>query len=99
MYALKVPRFCLNSQPLSRHGSPKNMKNAFVMARVSPPILLAILLFTVLASGQTNTPGAPSFPPSANQAAAADGFDVTAAVKTYLAKMPPAQRAHSDAYF
>ena len=30
---------------------------------------------------------------------AAPAFDVNAAVNAYLAKMPPAQRARSDAYF
>ena len=69
------------------------------MVRASRLVLLTILLFAVLALGQTSTPGAPSVPPPANQTATASGFDVTAAVETYLSKMPHAQRARSDAYF
>ena len=59
-------------------------------------LLLAVLAFTVSASAQT-TPSAASSPASTSQAAPA--FDVRAAVDYYLAKMPPAQRARSDAYF
>jgi STE24 endopeptidase len=62
-------------------------------------VLLTILLFTAFASGQTTTPGAQSVPPPANQAGAAPAFHVKAAIDAYLAKMPPAQRARSDAYF
>jgi len=67
------------------------------MARAGRLLVLTILLFSVLASGQTSAPGAPSTPPTANQTGPA--FDVRAAVDAYLAKMPPAQRARSDAYF
>ena len=66
------------------------------MLRAGRSVLLIILLFTVLLSAQTATPAASSAPPATNQAAA---FDVRAAVDAYLAKMPPAQRARSDAYF
>jgi STE24 endopeptidase len=59
--------------------------------------VLTILLSSVLASAQMSAPGAPSSLPAANQTGPA--FDVNAAVYTYLAKMPPAQRARSDAYF
>lgn len=69
------------------------------MVRASRPVLLTILLFIVLAPGQISTPGAPSVTPPANLAVAAGAFDVTAAVETYLSKMPPAQRTRSDAYF
>ena len=69
------------------------------MVRASRPALLTILLFAGLALGQTSTPDGPSVPPPANQTAAASGFDVTAAIEKYLSKMPPAQRARSDAYF
>jgi STE24 endopeptidase len=62
-------------------------------------VLLTALLCTILTSGQTSAPGAPSVPAPANQAAVAHAFDVKAAVDAYLAKMPPAQRARSDAYF
>jgi STE24 endopeptidase len=64
--------------------------------RLSLPI---VLLFTVFAFGQTSVPFAPPVPPPANQAAVKQAFDVEAAVDAYLAKMPPAQRARSDAYF
>jgi STE24 endopeptidase len=69
------------------------------MVRAGRFALLTILLFAVFASAQTNTASAPSVPPLANQAAVAHVFDVGAAVDTYLAKMPPGQRARSDAYF
>ena len=61
--------------------------------------LLALLLITVSAFAQTSAPNAPSVPSPTNQAVAASAFDVKAAVDAYLAKMPPAQRARSDAYF
>ena len=61
------------------------------MSRAGRFVLLAILLFPDAVSGQT-------VPPPANQAIA-EAFDVRAAVEAYLAKMPPAQRARSDAYF
>ena len=64
------------------------------MSRAGRFVLLAILLFANAVPGQTNTP----VPPPANQAIA-EAFDVKAAVEAYLAKMPPAQRARSDAYF
>ena len=67
------------------------------MVRASWLILLAILLFEVVASAQTSAPGAASVPP--NQTAVTHPFDIQAAVDAYLAKMPPARRAASDAYF
>ncbi|HEY4901333.1 MAG TPA: M48 family metallopeptidase [Terriglobales bacterium] len=66
------------------------------MVRAGQLVVLAILLLSVLASGQTSTP-ASSTAPVASQTGPA--FVVNAAVDTYLAKMPPAQRARSDAYF
>src|ERR1039458_4807785 len=62
-------------------------------------VLLAVLMFADVAPGQTGLPGALSAPVPANRAAVAAAFDVRAAVDAYLAKMPPAQRARSDAYF
>jgi len=62
-------------------------------------VLLAVSMFTAVAPGQTGAPGALSAPVPANRAAVAAAFDVGAAVDAYLAKMPPAQRARSDAYF
>jgi len=64
------------------------------MFRTGRFVLLTILLF----AGQTGTPAALPVPPPANQAIT-ETFDVRAAVNAYLAKMPPAQRARSDAYF
>jgi len=69
------------------------------MIRTGGFVLLAILLFAVLASGQASAAGAASVPPTTNQAAAAHSLDIRAAVDAYLAKMPPARRAASDAYF
>jgi STE24 endopeptidase len=69
------------------------------MVRAGRLVLLTILLFTAFASGQITTPGAQSVSPPANQAGAAPAFDIRTAVDAYLAKMPPAQRARSDAYF
>ncbi|MGO9084927.1 MAG: M48 family metallopeptidase [Candidatus Sulfotelmatobacter sp.] len=68
------------------------------MARAAR-FVLSILLFTISAFGQTSTAAAASASPQANQAAAAQPLDVKAAVETYLAKMPAAERARSDAYF
>jgi STE24 endopeptidase len=67
------------------------------MVRACLLVVLTISMFSVLASGQSSAPGAASTAIPANQTGPA--FDVRAAVDTYLAKMPPAQRARSDAYF
>ena len=69
------------------------------MVRACQFVVLTILVFSVLASGQSGAPGAATTAVPANQTAAGPAFDVRAAVDTYLAKMPPAQRARSDAYF
>jgi STE24 endopeptidase len=69
------------------------------MVRVVRRIVLPVLLFAVSAFGQTNAPSAPPLPPSASHAAVTQAADVDAAVDAYLAKMPPAQRARSNAYF
>jgi STE24 endopeptidase len=66
-----------------------------MMARAARFICPIILLVSVLASAQTNSP---STSPG-NVTAAKPSFDVNAAVETYLAKMPPAERARSNAYF
>jgi STE24 endopeptidase len=60
-------------------------------------LLLSILVFGIVAFGQNSAP----VPATSSSAAApsAPAFDVKAAVDTYLAKMPPAERARSDAYF
>ena len=81
------------------------------MVRATRFALLFVLAFTIF-STITNAQAAPaatttvpakieaSAPatPAANSAAAAP-FDINAAVEAYLAKMPPARRARSNAYF
>ena len=62
---------------------------------VVPAILLLIAVF---ACGQTGSTAAPATQPPTKPASAA-AFDVNAAVEAYLAKMPPAERARSNAYF
>ena len=62
-------------------------------------VVLAILLLSVAANAQPGTSVAPAVQPGASQTMAGPAFDVKAAVDAYLAKMPPAQRARSDAYF
>jgi len=69
------------------------------MARGWQLVVLTILQFSVLAYGQTSEPAAASTAAPASQSATGPAFDVRAAVDTYLAKMPPAQRARSDSYF
>jgi STE24 endopeptidase len=65
-----------------------------VMIRAVRCLVSIVLLSAAIASAQTNVPTAPQAAPSA-----ASQFDVKAAVDAYLAKMPPDQRARSDAYF
>ncbi len=59
--------------------------------------VLPIVLFVPVLSGQTG--GSGSLVGSPANAPVAHTFDINAAVNAYLAKMPPAQRARSDAYF
>jgi STE24 endopeptidase len=65
--------------------------------RVFILVSVTMVLLSVLVSGQTTVPGAPSNPAVASQTAPA--FDVNAAVEAYLAKMPPERRAQSNSYF
>jgi STE24 endopeptidase len=67
------------------------------MIRASRLLLPVLLLFTVVAFGQPS-PAAAASQPSAG-AGTAPSFDIIGAVDAYLAKMPPAKRAKSDAYF
>lgn len=67
------------------------------MARTTWILILCVLLLTALAAGQTNSATSSNVPSAASGNAAA--FDVNAAVEAYLAKMSPAQRARSNAYF
>jgi STE24 endopeptidase len=59
-------------------------------------LLVTILAFFANAQGSM-TPAAPA--PAAVHAPETQPFDVEAAVEAYFAKMPPAQRARSNAYF
>jgi Zn-dependent protease with chaperone function len=65
-----------------------------VMIRAVRRFAFVVLLSAVIAPAQTNAPPAPTAAPSA-----ASQLDIKAAVDAYLAKMPPDQRARSDAYF
>lgn len=62
------------------------------MVRASCLAVLIAGVLTIPLSALTNGPALQSGPSAA-------AFDVNAAVNAYLAKMPPAQRARSDAYF
>jgi STE24 endopeptidase len=66
------------------------------MPRATWMVAVVLVLFTTLATAQTSS-GTASAVPSA--AATGPASDVNAAVETYLAKMSPAQRARSNAYF
>jgi len=69
------------------------------MVRAARFVVPIVLLCSAFASGQTSAPAATSAPSAENHSAAAPALDVNAAVNAYLAKMPPAQRTRSDAYF
>jgi STE24 endopeptidase len=75
------------------------------MVRTTRLALLGLLVLTMLASLTTaQTPatansGAAVSAPAATAAPSGQPFDVHAAVEFYLAKMPPARRARSNAYF
>src|ERR1700723_2502642 len=62
-------------------------------------VLAIALLATVLVCGRASGSSAQTVLALANAAPQAQPFDVDPAVNAYLAKMPPAQRARSDAYF
>jgi STE24 endopeptidase len=69
------------------------------MARARILIAAVLLLIAALADGQTGSPVAPLPSTPTNSAQSAPALDVSAAVETYLAKMPPSRRARSNAYF
>ena len=62
-------------------------------------VLAIALLATVLVCGRASGSSAQTVLALANAAPQAQPLDVNPAVNAYLAKMPPAQRARSDAYF
>ena len=66
------------------------------MLRTGHVIFSIVLLMTIVASGQPSSSSAQNVQPP--PAPSAQHFDVNPAVNAYLAKMPPAQRARSDAY-
>ncbi len=69
------------------------------MLRLMGVILALCLLFSATVSSQTSGTGSSTDSPSNLRASSAPSFDVNAAVEAYLAKMSPAQRARSNAYF
>ena len=72
------------------------------MVRVMGYAVQLVLLCTVLTASATaqRAGGNPApTPPVADRQATSESFDVNAAVDAYLAKMPPAERARSNAYF
>lgn len=68
------------------------------MLRAARLFLPFVFLCSILAYGQTSKAPVPPAQ-SATTAPSAPTFDINAAVNTYLAKMPAAERARSDAYF
>ena len=71
------------------------------MVRATRFVISHFCLLTILACFATAQAGvaAASVPSPASRSAQAQPFDVNAAVEAYLAKMTPAQRARSNAYF
>lgn len=68
------------------------------MRRAGRLVILLTLFFSILAGARTSDGAAPAVQ-SAASSPAAQSFDIKAAADAYLAKMPPDQRARSDAYF
>jgi STE24 endopeptidase len=71
------------------------------MVRTTRFVFLYVVLLAILAccaNAQTSTPTT-SASTSVDHGTATQPFDINAAVEAYLAKMPPAQRARSNAYF
>ena len=69
------------------------------LTQYAAALLFLCSLFPAVASAQTTGPNSTTMPPVANQPATSPSFDVNAAVEAYFAKMPPAERARSNAYF
>jgi STE24 endopeptidase len=69
------------------------------MTRAMRFAFLFLLVFATAACCATAQTTGNGQPTSAAGSSAATSFDVNAAVETYLAKMPPARRASSNAYF
>jgi STE24 endopeptidase len=63
-------------------------------------VAVGVLLFVAVASAQNSMPVAhEQSPPTSQNASSSQPFDINAAIEAYLAKMPPAERARSNAYF
>lgn len=70
------------------------------MLRTLRFFLLALWMCSVFACcGNAQVAGSSATAPPSSPATSGPAFDVKAAVDAYLAKMPPAERARSDAYF
>jgi STE24 endopeptidase len=69
------------------------------LMRCVVPFALLLAFFTTIAAAQTAGGNPAPTPAVADRHATSEPFDVKAAVDAYLAKMPPAQRARSNAYF
>ena len=69
-----------------------------IMGYVVQFALLCTVL-TVIAPAQTAGGNSAATPPVADRQATSQSFDVNAAVDAYLGKMPPPERARSNAYF
>jgi Zn-dependent protease with chaperone function len=67
--------------------------------RYAVRLVLLCIVFAAVTSAQTASGNSMPTPPAGNLPAASETFDVKAAVDAYLAKMPPAERARSNAYF
>jgi len=63
------------------------------------PLVLLFAFFTTIVPAQTAGGNPATAPAVADRHAASEPSDVNAAVDAYLAKMPPAERARSNAYF
>ena len=82
------PIVCVDSQLISPKKGGQNDSR-------SPIVSSGVLLFSVLAPVRLHRSALEwRLPPTVSQF-----DDINAAVNAYLAKMPPAQRARSDAYF
>src|SRR5271166_5984339 len=67
------------------------------VARLVFPHLLLLAILSCLVAAQTG--GSAASVPLPSHGASSHPFDINAAVEFYLAKMPPAERARSNAYF
>jgi len=68
------------------------------MFRAIRSIVLFAVCLNIVAFAQTGT-GSTAPQPAGASSPSSQTFDIGAAVDAYLAKMPPDQRARSDAYF